>query len=349
MDATPQKITATIKVSIITPCFNRGDIISETAQSIFQQTYTNWEWVIVDDGSSDNSLEIIRAFADQDNRVKVLTRDRFPKGACTCRNIAVENSEGDYLLFLDTDDLLSSFCLSQRVKAVLEAPECDFIIFPMLLFKKNPDDLNLLWNIDNHNDDIDRVLSGDPICQGTGTLWKKKSFINVGMWDEQLYLWQDIELHLRSFLKRLKYEKRFDLQPDVFLRISDVSLSRTGYHSLPKFLSRWRVFKQTAEEMQMQSLILTYQKGLKRMFTDIFINAVSSRYHSEANEMIAYVKKSDLFNKHELRTLKLYHTVNKFKLYKIPVFIKYIQSLVQKNLEYKNAGVGKHIYITKTN
>ncbi|HEY9364232.1 MAG TPA: glycosyltransferase family A protein, partial [Chitinophagaceae bacterium] len=121
-------------VSIITPSFNRADIIHETAASIFNQTYPFWEWIITDDGSTDNSWEVLNEFAAKDNRVKIYKREKELKGACACRNISVEKSGGDYLIFLDTDDLLASFCLEQRVKAMQEDSKCDFIIFPMLLF-----------------------------------------------------------------------------------------------------------------------------------------------------------------------------------------------------------------------
>ena len=110
-------------ISIITPSFNRADIIHETAQSIFNQTYPYWEWVIVDDGSTDNSWEVINEFAAKDPRVKIYKRDREPKGACSCRNIAIERSTGSYLLFLDSDDLLASFCLEQRINAAHRYPE----------------------------------------------------------------------------------------------------------------------------------------------------------------------------------------------------------------------------------
>ena len=199
-----------MKVSIITPSFNRADVISETAQSIFNQTYKNWEWVITDDGSTDESMKILQQYAAADNRVKLFERKREPKGACTCRNISIENSTGDYLLFLDSDDLLASFCLQQRVNTMHENPDCDFAIFSMLIFRKKPGDMMLLWNIDSPKDDIERILLGDAICQGTGTLWKKSSFVKIGMWDEKLLLWQDVELHLRSLLYPLKYCKRLD-------------------------------------------------------------------------------------------------------------------------------------------
>ena len=191
-------------VSIITPSFNRANIIHETAESIFRQTNTNWEWVIVDDGSTDESWEVINKYAAEDSRVKVFKRDREPKGACTCRNIAVSKSTCEFLIFLDTDDLLASFCIEQRLEAFRSNPTMDFIIFPMLMFKQEPDDLKLLWNVDSKENDVERILIGDSICQGTGTIWRKTSFVKIGLWDERLNLWQDIQLHLKSLLSGLK-------------------------------------------------------------------------------------------------------------------------------------------------
>lgn len=309
-------------VSIITPSFNRANIIHETADSIFKQSYPHWEWVITDDGSTDNSWELLQQYAAKDQRVKIFNRNREPKGACVCRNISVENCTGDYVLFLDTDDLMTSFCLQQRVDTILQYPAADFVIFPMLLFKERPDDLKLLWNIDSAQDDVERILLGDPVCQGTGTLWKKSSFVKAGMWSEQLLLWQDIELHLRSLLQGVKYIKRLDLIPDVFLRVSDVSLSRTGYHSLPKFLSRLQVLQQTAEQIRQKNQLPQYRKGLRHMFTDLFINAANSNYNEQVQEMLQLQRDWNLFSASEQKHLQRYAFIRKQKLYKIPFLQK---------------------------
>jgi glycosyltransferase involved in cell wall biosynthesis len=300
--------------------------------------------MIVDDGSTDNSWNIIQSFTAKDNRVRAYRRDREPKGACSCRNIAVEKSTGEYLLFLDTDDLLSSFCLTERVNAMNQEPSCDFIIFPMLLFNKKPDDLKLLWNINTSKDDIEQILMGNPVCQGTGTLWKKNSFVNVGMWDEQLFLWQDIELHLRSLLMGLKYKKRFDLEPDVFLRISDISLSRTGYHALPKLLSRWRVCKQTIHQINQQGLMHRYQRGLQFMFTDIYMNAVNSRYGQQIQEMLAFLDAISLFNKNEMRNFRRYRLAHTLRLYKVPFIFTYFQKSLMTNHPMNYVSIGKVKY-----
>lgn len=309
-------------VSIITPSYNRADIVHETAASIFNQTYPHWEWMIVEDGSTDNSWEVIQEYARKDSRVKALKRERLPKGACACRNIAIENSTGEYLIFLDTDDLMAPYCLRQRVAAMQAQPECDFIIFPMLLFKKQPDDLRTLWNVDSEDDDLLRLLLGDPVCQGTGPLWKKKSFQHIGMWREDLLLWQDIELHIRSFLWPMKYAKRMDLPPDVFLRISDVSLSRTGFHSLPKFKSRIEVIKYAIEKVSEKGLLQKYTDGLRYMACDIIAGLIRSGYKVEADELISFCERKQVFTKKETGYFKAYRKLHSMKLYKIPTLMK---------------------------
>jgi glycosyltransferase involved in cell wall biosynthesis len=318
-------------VSIITPSYNRAGIVHETAASIFNQSYSHWEWIIVDDGSIDNSMEVLQQFASGDSRVRLYQRDRDPKGACTCRNIAVEKCSGDYVLFLDTDDLLAPFCLEQRVKAAQEMPEADFIMFPMLLFKQQPYDLGLLWNIENGRDDIERLLYGDPIIQGTGTLWKKEAFVNIGMWNEQLLLWQDIDLHLRSLIKGVPYFKRMELKPDIFLRISDVSLSRTGYHSLPKLNSRVKVFTSAAESLKEKQNLNRYLGGLRYMLLDLFLNAANTNHFSLTEKLTASAVHYNLFSPAEVKQLKTFARIRKWRLYKIPAiqnfWVKKIRAL----------------------
>ena len=307
------------KVSIITPSFNRSQIVHETAASIFNQTYPHWEWVIVDDGSTDNSWEVLQEFAAKDDRVKIFKRDRGPKGACVCRNIAIENSTGDYLIFLDTDDLMASFCLEQRIAAMEKNADCDFVIFPMLLFQNKPDDLRLLWNVENGKDDLFRILTGDPICQGTGTIWKKSSFVEIGMWKEDLMLWQDIELHIRSLLWPMKYVKCMDLAPDVFLRTSLDSLSRTNYHTLPKTKSRAIVFEAAFNKMQEKNVTEKYKEGLQIMGGGIIGSAIKNRHFKIAQDLIQFCKENEIFTKAEIRKFKISKAAYQTRLNKIPV------------------------------
>lgn len=89
-------------VSIITPCYNSEKFIAETYQSIRNQIYTNWEWIIVDDASIDKSVEIIKSF--NDDRVKLLEQ-KVNKGASEARNKGLNLANGRFITFIDSDDL----------------------------------------------------------------------------------------------------------------------------------------------------------------------------------------------------------------------------------------------------
>lgn len=329
-------------VSIITPSFNRAYIVHETAASIFNQTYPHWEWMIVDDGSTDESMEVLRAYAQQDSRVKVLQRHRDPKGACACRNIAIENATGDYLIFLDTDDVLAPYCLQQRVNAMEKDAEYDFIIFPMMLFSKKLDDLNLLWNIETGEDDLVRILKGDAICQGTGTLWKKSKFVEIGMWHEELKLWQDIELHIRSLLWPVKFKKRMDLLPDVFLRVSDDSLSRVGYNALPKIQSRIKVLTYTCQRMNELGVLQKYKTGVRVMANSIIIAAIKGGHYAEAASTINYCRSIDLYSKREVKLMRNYLASAQFKLSRIPYINNYFSKKIESIVPATEENIGKH-------
>ena len=91
-------------VSIITPSYNSGKFISETINSIINQTYTNWELLITDDLSTDNTIEIVESYAKNDSRIKLFKLEKN-SGAAIARNNSINNSKGRYIAFLDSDDL----------------------------------------------------------------------------------------------------------------------------------------------------------------------------------------------------------------------------------------------------
>ena len=101
-------------VSIITPSFNSEKYISETIKSIQNQTYTNWELLIVDDASTDTTTSIIEEYSNKDSRIQ-LTKNTLNKGAAFCRNLATKLAKGTYIAFLDSDDLWHSDKLEKQI------------------------------------------------------------------------------------------------------------------------------------------------------------------------------------------------------------------------------------------
>ena len=89
--------------SIITPCYN-AEKYSPMYSICSKSTYSNWEMLIVDDCSTDHSVEVIKTFQKNDDRIKLIQLDTN-SGAATSRNKAIENAQGDYIAFLDADDM----------------------------------------------------------------------------------------------------------------------------------------------------------------------------------------------------------------------------------------------------
>lgn len=104
-------------VSIIMPSYNTGQYISESIKSVIDQTYDNWELIIVDDCSTDNTDEVVKSF--DDFRIKYIKNNKN-LGAALSRNIALRESKGKWIAFLDSDDLWSRDKLEKQIEFMLK-------------------------------------------------------------------------------------------------------------------------------------------------------------------------------------------------------------------------------------
>lgn len=107
-------------VSVIIPCYNQGKYLSDALNSILNQTYANWECLIVDDGSTDNTQKIAKDWVKKDNRFVYLQKENG--GVSSARNYGIKKAKGNYLQFLDCDDLLASKKLELSL-AQIDLPE----------------------------------------------------------------------------------------------------------------------------------------------------------------------------------------------------------------------------------
>jgi len=129
-------------VSIIIPTYNRAHLISETLDSIFAQTYTNWECIVVDDRSTDNTEEVLKPFTNIYQRFQYYNRPNSkPKGANSCRNIGLEKAKGDFIIFFDSDDLMAPNHIEIKLKAI-QKNDYDYVIAQARFF--NHDKGNIL-------------------------------------------------------------------------------------------------------------------------------------------------------------------------------------------------------------
>lgn len=105
-------------VSIITPSYNSSKYIGKTIKSILSQTYTNWELIVIDDCSTDNSVEQLNIYADQDDRIKIISLEKN-SGAAVARNTGIKYAQGRFIAFLDSDDTWNSNKLEKQIEFML--------------------------------------------------------------------------------------------------------------------------------------------------------------------------------------------------------------------------------------
>ncbi|MDF2068167.1 glycosyltransferase family 2 protein [Bacillus sp. Cr_A10] len=106
-------------VSIVMPVYNASEFISDAILSVINQTYENWELIVVNDCSRDNSLEIINEFTRKDSRIKLIDL-KINSGVYYARNCGIQKAEGKYLAFLDSDDMWDKSKLTKQVNLMYE-------------------------------------------------------------------------------------------------------------------------------------------------------------------------------------------------------------------------------------
>lgn len=122
-------------ISIIIPTYNRAHLIGETLNSILAQTYENWECIIIDDGSTDNTTEILQRYKEEDTRFQFFARPNgIPKGANACRNYGFEFIRGKYVKWFDSDDIMLPDHLRILVNSI-KHDSLDFAVGDSVNFK----------------------------------------------------------------------------------------------------------------------------------------------------------------------------------------------------------------------
>lgn len=124
-----------IKISVIMTSYNYAHFIKEAIDSVLNQTYFDFELIVVDDGSSDNSVEIIKNYCDKDERIKLFQHNGERNlGLRKSVILGVEKSQGDYIAFLESDDIWEKNNLEEKIKIIEKFPEAKIIFNDVELF-----------------------------------------------------------------------------------------------------------------------------------------------------------------------------------------------------------------------
>ena len=135
-------------VSIITASYNYEKYIVQTIESVLNQTYKNWEMIIVDDGSKDSSIAVIRRYCEQDERIKLFTHENgVNKGLVETIKLGLLNAKGEWVAFLESDDMIVSNYLERKIEVINQHPVVKFIFNDVVLLGGESGVANLNKNI----------------------------------------------------------------------------------------------------------------------------------------------------------------------------------------------------------
>ena len=117
-------------ISVIIPCYNQAQFLEESLQSVYNQTYSNWECIIVNDGSTDNTEEIAEKWCNKDRRFKFLAK--YNEGLSSARNFGLDAAKGEYIQLLDSDDLIKSEKFQEQLKDLVDTDISIADYFPFI-------------------------------------------------------------------------------------------------------------------------------------------------------------------------------------------------------------------------
>lgn len=177
------------RVSIVTPAYNQGMFLAETIESVLGQDYPNIEYIVIDDGSTDDTAEVISRYAG-----RLISRSRENRGQAATLNEGWAMAKGEIIGYLSSDDLLERTAVSELVAALNEHPSAVVVYCDFELVDAKTRHMRYV-----KTEDFDRKrLVVDLVCQpGPGALFRKSVFEKVGGWNPELRQVPDFEFWTR--------------------------------------------------------------------------------------------------------------------------------------------------------
>lgn len=223
-------------VSIVMPCYNGEDFIKETIDSVLKQTYTNWELLVIDDGSKDDSPSIVNKYASDDSRIKLIKQQNA--GSAVARNNGIRHSKGQFLALLDSDDIWLPDFLESQIRFIRQkGAVCVCSSYS---------------RIDEQSNDILKPVMSKPII--TSKDMQSIDYVGclTGLYDQSKYG--------KVYLK----EELNSLLDDYAFWISVIALEGVAYGN-PKILAKYRVRKNSLTSKKTKLIAKHYKFYRKQL------------------------------------------------------------------------------------
>jgi len=185
-------------VSVIMPAYNAAEHIAEAIESVLIQNYRNFELIVVDDGSTEDTKDIVASF--KDDKIKYLYKDNG--GPSSARNLAINKAKGQYIMPLDADDMMTPDFIAKHLAEFEKHPDVDLVYCDVLLIGKNSNPIRIM-NKPEYQDRRylirDLLRAGHPVVPFRLGI-RRSVFDRIGFYDEDLLIAEDYDM-MRRFVK----------------------------------------------------------------------------------------------------------------------------------------------------
>ena len=186
------------KISVLMGIFNCAETLQQAVNSIRNQTYSNWELILCDDGSTDHTYQIAKQLADLDDRI-ILLRNETNQGLNRTLNLCLSIASGEYIARMDGDDECVPERFSKQIQFLQNNPEYDIVSSPMVMFDENGD-----WGINSvpKHPTAEQIIAGTPICHAP--VMMRKSCMNAVdgyTEDRRMIRVEDVNLWIKLYAK----------------------------------------------------------------------------------------------------------------------------------------------------
>lgn len=285
-------------ISIVTPVYNTGSLLLELYQSLVEQSYTNFEWIIVNDGSDDQeTLQILNRI--EKTSLSITRVDTQNNGAPAARNAGMQLAKGTYIKFLDADDLLPQNHLKEQIKAYDVQKDISNVIIasPVYVMKDQNDEKTII-----SKNSIGKKFISAPLLKSlimfefhhSGCLFPISLFKNNSeiYWDESLKACQDLDLLWRIMLQGASFTR---CNSTFFINREHNYTDRiTQSQSPEKWYSRFKVIENLHPKLDCQKYGEQYLKNLEKRANRYIIFAF---FEMPAVGIDLYRRKIKLFQK----------------------------------------------------
>ncbi|MET4083631.1 glycosyltransferase involved in cell wall biosynthesis [Pedobacter sp. UYP30] len=223
-------------ISIIVPCYNQAIFLEETLKMVLCQSYSNWECIMVNDGSTDDTERIAKQFTEKDNRFIYLFQSN--KGLSNARNTGILNAKGEFIQLLDSDDLLEKNKLEATLNLYHQKKDPNIVYYSSMRYFEDgfPNDLKILGrdNFIAHVElkEEDGLVSQKEVIRLrnpfviSAPLYPIALFKEVGNFDESLTALEDWDFHIRCSLAGFTFHHFYEKKALTLIRLHNSSMMR---------------------------------------------------------------------------------------------------------------------------